>query len=160
MTQIKLYKLFSLDNSKTYYGLTKLKLNLCLNLLTSYYNNKRNLAHPYYEIIKAPHDITVVEEFDDRLLAKERLTKITTEDTNCINSKVTIVNDVQVPVAKPRVKKTDNPEYNKQYYLENKERIKNYYQKNLHKCREYNKQRYLMTKEKLQKLKELESKKE
>lgn len=167
---LNLYKLFSEDGKKTYYTISKLKSNYVLNLFTCYFNHRKELNHPYYQIIKVPHQIEFLEEFEDRIIAKDTMNKLIKDDPNCINilndEKKQIVKDKKhiVKDKKPKepkekkikVRKTDDPEYNKKYYESNKDRLKGYYSEHLAKCREYNKKRYYDTKQKLQRLKELE----
>jgi hypothetical protein len=162
---LKLYKLFTLDGKKTYYTLSKLKSNLCINLFVSYYNNRRELNHTYYDIIKEPHNIELIEEFEDRTIAKDIMNKLIKDDVNCVNKIQEEKEEKQKPIRekvktnkakKAKVRKTDDPEYNKKYYASNKDRLRGYYSKNKDKLREYNKKRYVDIKEKLERLKKLE----
>lgn len=176
--KLNLYKLFSEDGKKNYYCISKLKPNYVVNLFVCYYNHKPELKHSYYEIIKVPHNIELIEEFEDRSIAKELMNKMIKDDPNCINVQGEDKPDEpdkpkkQIKAKEPKkekkqkesnkekkikMRKTDDPEYNKKYYEKNKDKLKGYYNDHLEKCREYNKKRYYETKQKLQRLKELEN---
>jgi len=166
--QFKIYRLETIEpiyiEKMTFYGITKLKPNLCYNLLYSYYNNNDG-ERPYFKIFASKHwSYEIVEEFDNRKDAKTRLKAIIDNDANSIN-KVKVIEPVvepvepiietkEIKVKKPN--KTDDPNYSKNYYLQNKARIKTYYNNRKEQIIIYQKNRYKNLKEKLKKLSVLE----
>jgi hypothetical protein len=161
MTQYKVYRIFS--DLSSYFMVSKVKMNMCLNLLVSYYNkyiedNKKEDCKPYFKIFDETEDDYDIEEmgsYDNRAKAKEALLTFINESTNCINTttnesagenrkkngKLTITSDIKL--------------YNKKKYIENKNKFKKYYEEHKDKIREYQKQRYQETKQKLKELEEL-----
>lgn len=151
----KIYKIKSQDE-KTFYGITTLSLNMCLNLLRSYVKHRPNDKKPYYELLQNNSMGAIVEKFPTREEAKNRLQELIKEDENCVN----ILKDDNKTLKEKKVKprKTDDINYGKKYYAENKEKLKKHYLKNKEKLKEINRQKYQQIKEKLKRLEELEGK--
>jgi hypothetical protein len=161
MTQYKVYRIFS--DLSSYFMVSKVKMNMCLNLLVCYYNKyveDKKEYKPYFKIFDETEDDYDIEEmgsYDNRAQAKEALLKFINESTNCIN--ITIKDSTgenkQKNTGGKLTKTSDIKLYNKNKYIENKNNFKKYYEDNKDKIREYQKQRYQETKQKLKELEEL-----
>ncbi len=156
----KVYKIF--NETQCYFMVSKVKMNMCFNLLQCYYNkykeNKQDYK-TYFKIFDNDHcDIEEVGSYENRTLAKQALLKFIEDTPNCINNDIKPEPKVVKPVVKKggKVNKTSNIiEYNKQKYKENRDHFKQYYTENKDKIREYQKQRYQVLKSKLKELEEL-----
>lgn len=170
----KVYRIF--NETQSYFMVSKVKMNMCLNLLQCYYNKytEKENKQPddyktYFKIFDNTdnYDIEEVGSYENRTLAKQALLKFIEDTTSCINIKKekTITKDEKIertvkPVVKTggKINKTSNiSEYNKQKYKENREHFKQYYTENKDKIREYQKQRYQTLKSKLRELDELKN---
>ena len=147
----KIYRVFSQTNN--YYMISKLKSNLCFNLLSSYYkkyveaNRPETLYKQYFQIFEDGEcKIESVGEYENRENAKQALKVLETNQPNIIKKKS----------GRGELNKTANlREYNKNKYRENKEEFKKYYETNREKIRLYQKKRYQELKSKLQELEEI-----
>lgn len=160
---LKLYKITS-EDFKVYYGITKLPINMTKNLFHSYMKHKPNDKKEYYDILDKNSVACVLEKFNDREQAKKRLHELIKSDPNCVNiikEKKPKVEQDKIIIPKKEIipkktKKTEDPNYLKNYYETNKSKLKQYYQTNKEKIKNYNKTKYQQLKEKLNKLAELE----
>jgi hypothetical protein len=149
----KIYKLVSEEDELLYIGATKLNLR---QRIACHKSQAKVSPHiPVCEYINNNFiEIKLIEELDNKEAALKREKELTRE----LQPKLNIKN-----------KNPPNESYSKQYYQNNKEKIKErsktvdkekikkYYQENKEKLKEYNKKYYQAKKEKLQKLLELES---
>ena len=166
-----------------YFTITKSKPNICLNLFYNYYvKYQQNNKNQYYEYFKI-FDITDNEyyykvkndKFQSREEAKKKLKELIELNKNCINiienkeeeepkqKQIILPNEVKQnkpKVKRPKVLKTSDPkyykEYRKKYYEENKDKVKEYYIKNKDSILSKNKEKYTKQSEYKQKLEELE----
>jgi hypothetical protein len=160
---------------------SKVKMNMCLNLLVCYYNKNiedKKEYKPYFKIFDETEDNYDIEEmgsYDDRTKAKEALMEFITKCGNSINTtKISKAKEITEPNKSNyideqeqtikqvktggKVKLTTNlSEYNKNKYKENKDKFKTYYDANKIKIREYQKKRYQEMKEKLTELDKLKN---
>lgn len=168
-TKYKIYKLSSKDHS--YYGRTKLKPNLCFNLLYCYYLQRKYV----YDVIFDSKDykFEIIFESDDKKDIKSKYIEYKKADPKCINYMSKVINkpndelkeeekpilkEEEKPKAKYIVSKEKMKEYNKRSYAKLKEsgKYNKYYQENKQKIKEINKKRYNEMKEKLKKYEEKE----
>jgi hypothetical protein len=147
---------------------SKVKINMCLNLLVCYYNKNiedKKEYKPYFKIFDETEDDYDIEEmgsYDNRAKAKEALLTFIKESSNCINTttKESIGENKEKNdnTGGKLTKTSDIKLYNKNKYIENKNNFKKYYEEHKDKIREYQKQRYQETKQKLKELEELKTK--
>lgn len=148
MTIYKVYKLFNDNMDLVYYGITKLKIDLCINLLksykTRYENDDTKPKYSYFELFVndgVKHEI--IKEYDNRKDAKDYI--------NELSKTIPIKTALQT-----LSNKTNNlQEYNKKKYIENKVMFQEYYEQNKTIIRERQKQRYEIIKAKLKLLDEI-----
>ncbi len=154
----KVYRIF--NDTMSYFMVSKVKPNICLNLLYCYYTKYQASQKPedykiYFKLFENDdYDIEEKGSFDSRELAKQVL-KDYICCKNCINTENP--NDDK-PIKPVKEKKTANiSQYNKTKYIENKENFKKYYASNKEKIRTYQKTRYQEMREKLKELEELKN---
>jgi len=156
---------------KSYYSITKLPVNMCLNLYFSYSTNKADKNKIYYPLLSSDSTCYLLDRFGTRDEAKQKMKELIKADSTSIN----VVKEKPIKEKKPKLKKENlkeikmkkikepkikipkEPKDPKEYYKNNKEKLKQYYVINKDKIKEYNKKKYIELKQKLKKLQELEN---
>lgn len=108
MTNFNVYRIF--NDTKSYYMVSKLKKNLCLNLLLCYYNKFKaqyekmllegdedgNIPtdmksmknyQPYYELFNGKNDIELIDTFSNRDDAKKSMMEKIAQSQGCLNKR-------------------------------------------------------------------------
>ncbi len=173
----KVYRIF--NETMSYFMVSKVKPNICLNLLYCYYTKYENGGkNPeeyknYFKVFENDEDFDIEEKgsYDNRDLAKQALKDFISQCDNCITmekpieeikpEKIKAIKPIKPnkPIKSEKQNKTSNiSQYNKTKYMENKEHFKQYYESNKEKIRTYQKLRYQEMKEKLRELEELKTK--
>ena len=150
-----IFKLTNKENEKSYYGKTRCKFNILINLMRNYENNK---DLKYYEILKdRNYSIDIVMENLGLEEIKHNIKDLIENDKKCIQYKEPQEENIKVKKIIPTVIKKI---YNKKGYEKYRDSGKSaeYYEKNKEKIRAYQKNKYNELKEKLKKLAELENK--
>lgn len=132
-----------------YYTVSKLSLSKCLNLMKrnfeKYTEDSSNPVFPYYDIFN--YDVPVIEgleAFENREDAKDKMQEYIKNSPDCLN----------ITKSKNYITK-DRKAYNHSRYINNKDKLKKYYEAHKDKIKEYQSQKYNETKAKLNKLDEL-----
>ena len=155
-----MHYIFKLTNNKTgetYYGKSKIKFNLLLNLMKNYYYDPKS---PYFNILKdGDYILDELDKSDNIDELKQIQQKYINDDLKCIQYKEQIKEDKK-DIQKYIIDTITRQKYNKVGYENYKKsgKYKKYYEQNKDKIKQKNKERYEKVKLDMKKLKELENK--